>query len=84
MKRTHPKTGNGKSVKVRDLPEDGARDATHKFVKGLVSDRCGSAPNGRDEPLEFRGQNNPATRHYLAAMEARALRSHQRGHGHRN
>lgn len=84
--RTRKKMGSGRSVKVRDLPEDGARTATIITVEELVFNRCKGKPLASDKPVEFRGQNNPGAYSRLAALEARVMDHHRRGygHGHRN
>lgn len=89
--RTRKKMGNGKSVKVRDLPEDKSRTMTTVVnLAGLTTEeelvfrmRRGK-PLATVEQLEFRGQDNDLTRHRLAAIEARVHGFHQRGHGHRS
>lgn len=74
------KNSNGRSVKVRDLPEDKQRSfAIVAEQVGLTAEQervlrmqhgVGAPP---EQELEFRGQNHPRTRRLLAKMEKKTL-----------
>lgn len=88
--RNRKQCGDGKSVKVRDLPEDlsrtvsiGVKSAGLTTAEEIVFRARRGVPLATEERVEFR-EGDDITRRHLAALEARVLEHHRRGYGHRS
>ncbi|MEK7190000.1 MAG: hypothetical protein AAB666_03425 [Patescibacteria group bacterium] len=76
--------GNGKSKRVRDLPEDwmrtvsgGIKSAGLTTAEEIVFRTRHGVPLATEERVEFRGQDNDLTRHRLNALTARVFKHHK-------
>jgi hypothetical protein len=89
--RNRKKLGGGKSVKVRDLPEDrsrtvsiGIESAGLTTAEEIVFRARRGVPLAAGERIEFRGQDFDYTRRRLDGYTARVFAHHRRNNGHRS